>query len=121
MLLDGNHEGPFGFYCNRQWAQYLDNDFSSAKGDQTLRQRILAIEDIRFVRTLNRLPTTGFRCVLAEQTAETVRMVIGFDVQTVQWESVGGMMKHYKVMAMVVPQVRPDASGNSGVAEGRSA
>jgi hypothetical protein len=53
-------------------------------------------------------------------TSETVRAVIGMEVQTVQWESLGGMMKHFKVMAIQVPQFRPDTAGNSGVAHGRT-
>jgi hypothetical protein len=58
--------------------------------------------------------------VLLEMTSETVRAVIGMEVQTVQWESLGGMMKHFKVMAIQVPQFRPDTAGNSGVAHGRT-
>ena len=54
-------------------------------------------------------------------TSETIRAVIGLEVQTVTWESLGGMMKHFKVMTIQVPQVRPDANGNAGVATGQNA
>jgi hypothetical protein len=40
------------------------------------------------------------------------------EVQTVQWESLGGMVKHFKVMCMLIPQLRADTSGNSGVGHG---
>lgn len=118
LLIDDKHFGPYVFYVNSQWAAFLDNDFSTAKGDQTLRQRILAIEGIQDVRTLDHLPTTGHRCLLVEMSSETVRAVIGMEVQTIQWESLGGMMKHFKVMCLQVPQLRPDTDGNSGIADG---
>lgn len=117
-LLDDNHNGPFILYVNRQWSQYLDTDFSSLKGNITLRQRILAIEDIKEVRTLDRLPNTNWECLLVEMNSENVRLVVGTEIQTVQWESQGGMMRHYKVMAMQVPHLRPDANGNSGIGHG---
>lgn len=121
LLIDDKHFGPYMMYVNSQWAAFLDNDFSTAKGDQTLRQRILSIEGIQDIRTLDHMPTTQFHVLLVEQSSATVRMVIGMEVQTVQWESLGGLMKHYKVMALQVPQFRADTAGNSGVAHGRTA
>lgn len=121
LLIDDRHFGPYILYVNSQWASVLDNDFSTSKGDQTLRQRILAIDGITDVRVLDHLPTTQWHCVLVEMSTETVRAVVGMEVQTVQWESLGGMMKHFKVMTIQVPQLRPDTAGNSGVAHGRTA
>lgn len=121
MLINNKHFGPYVLYVNLQWAAVLDNDFSAAKGDQTLRQRILAIDGIQDVRVLDFLPTTAWDCILVEMSAETVRAVIGMEVQTIQWESQGGLMKHFKVMGIQVPQLRPDTNGNSGVAHGRTA
>lgn len=118
MLINDKHFGPYMMYVNSQWAEVLDNDFSTAKGDQTLRQRILAIEGIEDIRTLDFLPTTDWHVLLVEMTSETVRAVIGMEAQTVQWESMGGLMKHYKVMTLQVPQLRADTAGNSGIAHG---
>ena len=121
LLIDARHFGPYVMYVNSQWSTVLDTDFSSSKGDMTLRQRILAIEGISDVRTLDHLPTTGWHVLLVEMTSETVRAVVGMEPQLVQWESMGGLMKHYKVMAIQVPQVRPDTAGNAGIAHGRAA
>lgn len=120
LLMDNNHPGPYMVYVNTQWAQYLDNDFSTAKGDQTLRQRLLAVEGIQGIRTLDYLPNTRWHVLMVEMSTETVRAINGMEVQTVQWESGGGMMKHFKVMAMQVPQLRADTAGNSGIAHGTS-
>jgi len=120
MLIDNRHFGPYMLYVNSQWSQYLDTDYSTTKQSPTLRQRILALPDIQDIRTLDFLPHTNFHMVLWEQKAMTARAVVGLEAQTVQWESMGGLMKHYKVMAINVPQLRPDTAGFSGIAHGRT-
>jgi uncharacterized linocin/CFP29 family protein len=121
LLINDRHFGPYRMYVNTQWASVLDNDYSAAKGDQTLRQRILAIEGIRSVDTLDHLPTTNWHVLLVEMSTENVRAVIGMEIQTIQWESLGGMRRHFKVICMLIPQLRPDTGGNSGVAHGTTA
>lgn len=120
MLIDAKHFGPFRMYVNSQWTIWLDTDFATAKGDQTLRQRILAVADIVDIKTLDFLPTTKYEMLLVEMKAQNVRAVIGLEVQTIQWESMGGFMKHFKVMALQLPQIRPDTAGTSGVAHGKT-
>lgn len=121
VLISNRHFGPYVLYCNTQWASVLDNDFTTTHGYLTLRQRILAVDGIQDVRILDFLPTTNWHCILVEMAPETVRAVIGMEVQTVQWESMGGMMKHFKVMCIQIPQLRPDQAGNSGIAHGSTA
>lgn len=120
LLIDDRHFGPYMLYVNSQWSEVLDSDFSTAKGTNTLRQRILALPDIMDIRTLDRLPSTEWHMILVEMRQENVRAVVGMEVQTVQWESMGGMMRHFKVMCLQVPQLRADTAGNSGIAHGYS-
>jgi len=121
-LLNNKHRGPFVFYVNKQWSQWLDADFNpNTNNSTTLRQRILAIDDIKDIITLDLLPNTQYNCVLQETQVQSVRVVVGMEVQTIQWESLGGMAKHYKVMAMLLTQLRPDTAGNSGTAHMRTA
>lgn len=120
-LIDDKHRGPFILYVNSQWPQFLDTDYSTVKGEGTLRQRILALTDIQDIQVLDFLPTTKYHAVLVEMDRATARVIVGLDATTVQWESDGGMMKHFKVMAMLLVQFRADTAGNSGVAHGRTA
>lgn len=120
LLISAKHFGPYRCYVNPQWSVVLDNDFSGTKGDQTLRQRILAIEGIQSVETIDFLPNTNWHIVLVEMSSETVRVVVGMEVITVQWESVGGWRKHFKSLALLVPQLRADTAGTSGVAHGKT-
>jgi Family of unknown function (DUF6260) len=113
---NAKHYGPWVLYNSPAWDEYLDDDYSSSKGDNTLRQRLSAIEGIRGVRTLDHM--TGFQLVLVQQTTDVIREVVGMDITTLQWESEGGMRLNFKVMAILVPQLRADYNGNTGIVHG---
>lgn len=119
--IDNFHYGPWILYVSPAWDQYLDEDYSTAKGDNTLRQRIAAINGISDVRTADYLGPTGFVMILVQQTSDVVRLVTGMDITTVQWETHGGMRLHFKVMAIMVPQIRADFNGNTGIVHGATA
>jgi hypothetical protein len=108
--------GPWALYTAPNWDTYLDGDFSTAKGDLTLRQRILQIQGIESVQTLDYL--TNYDAILVQLTSDVIRTVVGMELTTVQWESEGGMQQNFKVMAILVPQLRADFNGNSGIVHG---
>jgi hypothetical protein len=114
------HYGPYKLYCSTAWDPYMDDDYSANKGDNTLRERLNAIEGIDSVATLDYLDTAGtsYILLLVQMTSNVVREVIGMDITTVQWESQGGMMLNFKVMAILVPQVRADQNSNTGIVHG---
>jgi len=113
---DRKRYGPWVLYVSPDWALYLDADYSANKGENTVRQRIRAIEGISDIRQLDWL--TGLQFVLVEMTARNIRMVIGLDLTTIQWDTIGGMRQNFKVMTIVVPQLRTDGDGNSGIVHG---
>jgi len=117
------HYGPFMLYVSTAWDQYLDDDYSTAKGDNTLRERLAAISDITGVRTLDYLDTAGtsFVMLLVQMTSDVVREVVGMDITTVQWETKGGMQLNFKVMAILVPQIRADINDRTGIVHGTTA
>ena len=113
---DEFHFGPFNLYTSPNWDVYLDNDFSTAKGDNTLRDRIKKIEKINNVTTLDFL--TGFQMILVQMTSDVIRMVVGMEIQTIQWESHGGLKQEFQVMGIIVPQLRADQSSQTGIVHG---
>lgn len=117
---DANHYGPYQLYVSPAWDEYMDDDYSDAKGDNTLRQRINNIENIQGIRTADYLGT-GFHMILVQMTSDVIREVIGMDITTVQWETHGGMRLNFKVMAILVPQLRADWYGNTGIVHGTGA
>lgn len=117
-----NHYGPWVLYTSLAWDQYLDADLnptSQNSSNITLRQRLRNIEGIEDVCTLDYLKS--YDMVLCQMTTDTCREVVGMDITTVQWETHGGMQLNFKVMAIMVPQVRADFNGNCGIVHGNVA
>ena len=110
------HYGRWMLYNSPSWDVYLDDDYSTSKGDNTLRERIQKIGDIQSVKTLDYLE--DYDMILVQMTSDVVREVIGMDITTVQWESDGGFMQNFKVMAIMVPQLRMDQNSRTGIVVG---
>lgn len=116
---NNNYPGPYILYVSRQWSQYMDNDYILVGGNvatQTLRARLRAIEDIEDVVTLDYL--NGYDMVLVQLTSDVVREVVGMDITTIQWETHGGMRLNFKVMCILVPNLRTDFNGAVGIVHG---
>jgi len=110
--MDEFNMGPWVLYVAPGWDEFLDEDYK-ANSDITLRARALQLNGITSIRTLDYL--TGYQMVLVQMTSDNIRLVIGMDITTLQWETDGGMVQHYKVMAIMVPQLRSDIEGQSGI------
>lgn len=113
---DDYYYGPWNVYFSTAWDPYLDDDFSAAKGDITLRQRLKMIDGLSEVKTLDYLE--NYDVVLSQKTSDVNRMLIGMEMMTVQWPTDGGMMMNYKVMCIIVPHLRADYNGNCGIVHG---
>jgi hypothetical protein len=80
--------------------------------------QIKGILDVRTLDFLQFLPGTPYTMLLVQFTPDVVRVVIGLDITTMQWETHGGMQMNFKVMCIMVPQLRADMNGNTGVVHG---
>jgi len=118
-LVDAYHYGPYVLYFSTAWDAYLDNDYSTNYPNVSIRDRIRQVENINDVRTLDYL--TGFDMLLVQMTSDVVREVIGMNVTTLQWDTQGGLLYNYKVMCIMVPQLRVDMNGNGGLNHGSTA
>jgi len=113
QAVANNYFGPYVLYYSPDWYGSMDEDYSQSKGDNTLKDRLMKISQIQDVRSADFL--TGNELILVQRTSDVARIVIGMDITTVQWESHGGMQLNYKVMAIIVPQLRSDFYGNTGI------
>lgn len=111
-----NHFGPWVIYLGQAWAPYLDDDYKPTYNDTTLRDRISKIGGVSAVVNADYLP--GYSILMVEMDSQTVRLVRGMDVRTVQWESHGGFQLNFKVLALMVPQIRYDQAGTTGIIHG---
>jgi hypothetical protein len=108
--------GPFTMYISSDWSAVIDEDYSTAKGDNTTRQRLLALDNISRIQTLDYL--TGYQILLVQLTPDVARAIVGMDFTTLQWEQHGGMEVRLKVMAIMVPQLRADFYRGTGIVHG---
>jgi len=120
QLYDARYYGPYMVYHSTDWDQYLDNDYARLGGNNanmTLRDRLRRIEGIVDVRRLDFLTDDDnpFTFIFVQMTSDVARAVVGLDMTTVQWESVGGMRLDFKVMTISVPQLRSDFEGRTGI------
>jgi hypothetical protein len=108
--------GPWTIYVSTTWDKYLDKDYSAAKGDNTLRDRLKQIDGITDVKSLDYLPDK--KLILVQMTSDVVREVIGLDFTTVQWDEKGGLATNFLVMGILVPQFRADFNSRTGIVVG---
>lgn len=108
--------GPFVMYTTSDWSAVFDEDYSAVKGTNTLRQRLLALDNISRISTLDYL--TGYQILLVQLTPDVARSIVGMDLTTLQWEQHGGMEVRLKVMAIMVPQLRADFYKGTGIVHG---
>jgi uncharacterized linocin/CFP29 family protein len=105
--------GPFGVYVSDAAFTHMGDDFK-ANGDRTILERVLAIPGIAYIKPSTFVATGAV--VFVQLSKETVDIINGFQPMVVEWESHGGMVTNYKVMAIQVPRMRTDFNGNKGIA-----
>ena len=119
MLLAANLTGPYGIFYSQDWEQYLDGDYGNATGvtnSITLRGRLEKVNNIQNVDQIDLMPPWTV-CVL-RMNPTTIRSVVGMDLTTVQWASEGGFKFDFKVMGVLLPQIRSDFYKNTGIVHG---
>ena len=114
-----NQYGPWTLLVSPAWEKWLDSDYRPGTGDsRTLRDRILEIDGINSIESIDYITDGTFHAILVSESARVIRLIIGFDLQTIQWSTQGGQLNHYKVMAMILPQLRADIDGKTGLVHG---
>lgn len=110
--IDDRKYGPFQMYVSTSAESNLDQNFTT-NYPVTIRQRILQIENIQSVKVVDKMTADGV--LLVSMQSDVVRMVQGMPITTLEWSTNGGMMIHFKVMTILVPQIFADQSNRSGV------
>ena len=112
-LQGDNMFGPYQMYVSVAAYINLLNDLK-ANSDISILQRILEIPGILGVKGTSQL--TGTQVLMVQMTSDVVDMLDGIQPMTVMWETQGGMVVHFKVMAIMAPRIKADADGRSGIA-----
>lgn len=108
-----NFYGPYVLYIGAGAGVHFGDDYKT-NSDKTIMSRVMEIPNLAAVRVTKDLADT--EAVLVQMDADVVEMVNGMQPTTVEWESHGGMVTHFKVMAIMVPRIRNDYLLQSGIA-----
>jgi len=111
--INDRHYGPYVLYVPTNYETVLDKDYDTTTPGTTIRERILKVDNIAGVQVADFL--TSSNVLLVQMSPNTIRMVEGLKVTTVEWQTEGGMVHHFKVMAILVPQPRADQNDRSGI------
>lgn len=107
-----NMYGPYGLWVPFAAYNRMLDDFK-ASSDKSIMQRLSEIPNLAFIQPSTYV--TAGSVVMHQLTSDVAEIVMGLQPTIVQWESQGGMVTHFKVMAIMVPRVRSTASLQSGV------
>jgi uncharacterized linocin/CFP29 family protein len=111
--IDAKHYGPWTCYIPTSYQTAILADYDSTTPGTTIRERLMKLEGITEIKVADHLATDNV--LLIEMKKETVRLVEGFDLQNVEWQTEGRFINKYKVLTIQVPQIRSDRNGACGI------
>lgn len=95
--------GPFMMYVPKNAWSVLQLDYSTAKGDKTFLERILAFQDIKGVRPLDDLPDDNV--LLVQMTEDVIDLSEAQSPTTVQWEK-SPFVTNFRVLTVAGPHIK---------------
>ena len=113
-LQADNYYGPYRLYLNP--AQFISMYALNAN------------TAVPIVDMIQRLPgfgpgsvkvsnfVTNHTGVLVNMTSDVVDLAIGQDIAPVEWDEKGGLVSRFKILCAMVPRIKADAAGRSGIA-----
>lgn len=117
--------GPYNLYIGTNAGNLIEGDFKVNTTD-TIRQRLERIQAggrAINIRVADQMPgaATGVQAALVQMTSDVLEMVVGQPPTVIPWTSLDGFTLYWLVMAIMVPRVRDDYDGNSGIVIGSKA
>ena len=119
-LQDDEFPGPYGLYFSRAYGQYFNGDYADTYGGDTLMTRMEKVKGFSFMRQLDSLGT-GFKVVIVQLTSDVIRVVNITPLRLLNWNTMGGLAEHWKLLMGRVPQLRTDAGNKIGLWNGIAA
>ena len=106
--------GPFILYLNSvQYSQTLAiSDTTRIRSE--LQVAVDSIPALEAIRISDKVPAG--EGVMVNMSRDTVELAIAEDVANVEWESMGGMVAHFRTLTVAVPRVKSDYGNRCGLA-----
>ena len=110
--INANQYGPWVLYIPKDYQIVMGNDYATGY-PKTIKTRLMELDGIADIKVADRLADDTV--VLVAMNTGTVRLIDGFSPRVLQWSGNGGLVHHFKVMTIQVPQIRSDQSGQCGI------
>jgi len=104
--------GPYVMYVPTAYWVPLIKDFK-ANSDKTVLSRLLEIPTLESIKVADKLGADNV--LLIQMTRNVVDLVVGEEPQNVQWETDGGFLINFKVLAIMLPRIKKDHEDRSGI------
>ena len=110
--------GPYVMVVPTAVGNALDSDYNATNNAQglTIRERLLKIPTLQDILVADMMPAT--KVALIQTTPDVLQMVNGQAPTVIPWTSLDGFTFYNLVMAIMIPWVKSDANGNSGICIG---
>lgn len=112
-LIDDHFYGPYTLCLPRGLSDILDEDYSTLKGDKTLRERIQEIDGIEDIVMVDQL--SAGHIVLFEASTRAVEVVSAVPPTIYPQPLVNNRFAGYEALAVMSIMVKADAKGQCGV------
>ncbi len=110
--------GPFNIYVNSNVMDALTKDYK-ANGNQSIIARLREIEaGGRPVEIKGADLVPDKKVIMVQMTSDVIEIVDGLRPTTFPWTSIDGFTLYWLVMAIMIPRVRTDFNGSSGITIG---
>lgn len=111
-FLTINRFGPFVMYVPLAVHTHMGEDYK-VESDKTIMQRLLEVPQLEAIRPSYYL--TGSNIVMVQMSSDIVDMVNGIQPMVVQWDSHGGFVTNFKVLAIMVPRIKDTIQNQAGI------
>ena len=117
VLQEMEFNGPnYPLVVDNETSLKFDEDYSTVKGEGTIRDRIKKIAGIDDILVSKRLPADTV--VMFQATKDVIRAVDGQRPTSITWDDQPGFWSNYLVMASLIPQIRSNYDGECGIVVG---
>lgn len=113
-LTGDNMYGPYRLYLHPD--QFVQTFALTANTSMPILRTIEALPGFGMGSVKQTKEVPAGQGVLVQMSSNVVDLAIGQETAPVEWDDKGGLVSHWKVLSAMVPRVKADASGRSGVA-----
>jgi hypothetical protein len=110
--------GPYGLYVPRNYAPVMRRDYASITSGggagYSIESRLMEIKQLKYIRTNVFLPDN--HVVMVNLDSNTAEVLDGIQPRMIEWQSQGGMIYLFKVLAIILPRIKRDALDQTGIA-----